>query len=187
LQTARDIERLALARQDYVPIHHLRKTVNGKKLLQYMFGLMLVLFLLTGCGETSSEPKTGFWEGQGQNLTVSFEISTDGKIHNYAATYFLDGGTCIIIWEAGLISEADHTFLLGEKDADGGLAKNSFSGKFSSATTVEGTRGLILQCDDTVIVNTQDAWNARWIQPPYPSQQYVATLVPTPTLVPELP
>lgn len=151
-----------------------------------MLVLMVILLLLAGCGGASSMPKPGFWEGQGQNLTVAFEVTADGKIHNFTTTYVLDGSTCTIQWDEDvLISAADRTFLFGKQDPDGKPAKNSFSGRFSSATTVEGVRGLILQCDDMVVVSTQDTWNARWSQSPNLSQQHPATPVPTPTLAPE--
>jgi len=49
--------------------------VNGKKRLRPLFGLMIFLLLLAGCGEASSRPKPGFWEGQGQKWIRSQDLS----------------------------------------------------------------------------------------------------------------
>ena len=49
--------------------------MNGKKRLRPLFGLMIFLLLLAGCGEASSRPKPGFWEGQGQKWIRSQDLS----------------------------------------------------------------------------------------------------------------
>jgi hypothetical protein len=186
--------------------------MNRQQVLPLLVTVTLIVFFLTNCGASSpapvaeapaaaatislpttipqtptptlpSGPKPGHWEGI---PSISFDVSADGKITNFAMTL----SSCKVAAKALTIAK-DNTFVLSEttpmnpmleigfktikqpvpevtKTASGDVVETGHvNGKFDSATTLTGTyKILVCKGPDTVSVALNEgSWKAEWKSP----------------------
>jgi photosystem II stability/assembly factor-like uncharacterized protein len=119
----------------------------------------------------ASAPKPGQWKGEYlggvYDGTVSFDIGTDGNIHDFRFSMnFLDDG-CIITSDR-IVVKADGTFSFKFGDAVG-EDTNIIRGKFDSSTTLVGSTSNNIECvgqsgyllsSTTLFSATEDSWHA---------------------------
>jgi len=140
--------------------------MNCQKLRQQTIALGLTLFLLVGCGAPAptptppppGPPKAGHWEGQ---PSVSFDLTADGKIHNFVIVIPFQDGSCTKELVQEMIVGVDGTFAAEIVT----VTEEHIDGKFDSATTVVGTF-LFKLCEDVFAVpGSEGDWSAEWVQP----------------------
>jgi hypothetical protein len=143
-----------------------------------MVCLLAVSLLISGCGSgqllgppitptptLEPGPKQGHWEG---DLSVSFEITPDGKIRDFKMRIPLGAAnTCLVTWDEDITISRDHAFLIGEKNPDGTLqAGTIISGKFGGATDLKGSLGNTFKCGNRVLASSAEfTWSAVWKGP----------------------
>lgn len=106
-------------------------------------------------------PKAGRWEGD----SISFEVTTDRKIHNLTIVIPFGGDKCQLKANEDAEIEKNGTFLVGERDTDGSLMINSVSGEFTSPTTLIGKKPKGFSCGGWVTFSSSDSWSAIWQAP----------------------
>jgi hypothetical protein len=120
-------------------------------------------------------PKGGYWKGTlPDNLlsasdAVTFEIGTDGNIHNFRLKLPLGDATCIIKSLESIVVEADGAFkfnFLPKNASPLERSANSITGKFTSITTVSGYISSYIICGKSSRMGGEDTkWNAEWNRP----------------------
>lgn len=158
--------------------------MNNSKLLKLMFGLLIIISL-TGCSgvifgptvtptpipptETPTPvpgPKSGHWEGEPY---VSFNITTDGNIHDFRAVIPFQPSTCTITLEEIKV-EIDGAFIFPDsvekpQNPDEKIKEDHIYGKFIDTTTIAGTYKFGLCGNNFVMPASEDTWNAKWKGP----------------------
>jgi hypothetical protein len=118
----------------------------------------------------ASAPKPGHWKGNYKgglyDGPVSFDIGTDGNIHNFKFTIILVDDFCTITSDM-IVVQADRTFLFNFGDAHD-ADTNIIRGKFETSTTVVGSTSDNIVCkgqsgyflSTTVFSASKDSWHA---------------------------
>lgn len=106
-------------------------------------------------------PKIGRWEGD----SISFEVTTDRKIHNLTIVIPVGVDKCQLKANEDSEIEKNGTFLIGKRDTDGSLMVNSVSGEFTSPTTLIGKKPNGFSCGGWVTFSSSDSWSASWKAP----------------------
>ena len=117
-------------------------------------------------------PKVGHWIGKIWTiLSVSFDVGSDGEIHNWTITF---GGppSCFSALEEDIVIQPDGTFIVGGLKEDGFLLENSAKGQFDSPTTVTGTSSSVVRCGEIAMASLdknhqpqEEDWHAEWQMP----------------------
>ena len=108
-------------------------------------------------------PKSGHWEGK---PSVSFEITTEGKIRDFVIVIPIGVDKCTVTLEKEIDIETDGTFIIGAVDSEGMLEGNSISGKFDSTDTATGAYSKNWLCGNQFVFSTEEgSWSAEWKGP----------------------
>ena len=130
---------------------------NALKLIVWMTLIVTISIISSAC---STGPKQGHWEGE---PSVSFDVTTDGRIRDFRIVIPMGVDKCTITLEKEIDVETDGTFIIGEIDSEGLLEGNSISGEFDSADTVIGAYSKTWLCGSQFSFSSAEgSWSAEW-------------------------
>ena len=136
--------------------------MNSRRRLQHTFGIAMIVLLLASCLGAQG-PKQGHWEGE--QPSVSFDITSDGDITNFVMHAPFAASTCdITIAE---VTVEDNEFLV---DAATMSENESSIGIFTITGDFDGTSVSVTfqvsVCGTMMSLNPEaKPWNAQWKGP----------------------
>jgi hypothetical protein len=185
--------------------------MSHRKLLQQAIGVILAMLFLAACGSPAATrvsqapaaiptsvpptatptpvpptpspppgPQAGHWEGE---PSVSFDVTTDGKIRDFRLVISIGADTCTVTVDEEIAIEADDTLITGKINSKGELEGNSISARFDSPTTMTGAYSKNWLCGGQITFFAEEGtWSAEWKSPE--DAATAATAEATPTTAP---
>jgi hypothetical protein len=145
--------------------------MKSRSLSQSILISILVMWVLSGCGGTTAQPKSGHWEGETNNghWLITFDNISGGQISNIGVNYYQSYSSMACSFRITQITvKPNNSFDQDISYADLQSAvgvQGSMSGKFSDASTISG-KLTVSMCGRTFYVYEEDMpWTAKWVQP----------------------
>ena len=107
--------------------------------------------------------KAGHWEGE---PSVSFDVETDGIIHNFKIAIPITLGVCNVTRDNILIgANGTFTFTFSDPLQPIQAGRNTIHGKFENDTAVSGLISSSISCGPLPVTVTDNTWSAEWKVP----------------------